>query len=64
LINDQLERSAANLRAIVLADRWRRNGAPAETVAVSPEEISRLAESCRTERVRDEIQPILASFGG
>lgn len=68
LINDQLERSAACLRAIVLYERLRRNGTPGENQPANPpadmEHLRQLAESCRTERVRERIQPILASFGG
>ena len=65
LINEELERSARSLRSIVLAERWRRDGAPSSEV--SGESIKTLcerAESCRIERVRRVIQPILESFGG
>jgi guanylate kinase len=65
LINQDLDRSAERLRAIVLAERGRRNGiAPQEPLPASPERIQELAEACRTERVREEIKPILDSFGG
>ncbi|HEY7680038.1 MAG TPA: guanylate kinase [Terriglobia bacterium] len=68
LINDQLERSAASLRAIVLAERLRRNGTPGGAQSASRREegkaLRQLAESCRMEQVRQRIQPILASFGG
>jgi guanylate kinase len=59
LINDKLEESCENLRAIVLAERLRRSG-PA-----GPEQekkIAELAECCRLENVRQKVQPILASF--
>jgi guanylate kinase len=65
LINEQVERSAERLRSIVLAERWRRSGAPPADAA--PEAVGKmrsLAESCRTARVQAEIQPILKSFGG
>ena len=65
LINDFLERSAARLRAIVLAERWRRGG---ELDPEANREENRLvreqAESCRKERVQPQVEPILASFGG
>jgi guanylate kinase len=69
LINDQLDQSAAGLRAIVLWERWRRGSAmpqslPSSAESVNPEEVRRLADACRTERVQAEIQPILESFGG
>ena len=65
LINEDLDRSAEMLRSIVLDNRWRRNGAPAgETSPVTAGKIRALAESCLTDRVREQIQPILKSFGG
>jgi len=65
LINEELDRSAKCLRDIVLAERWRRNGRlTGEGPAESIETIREIAESCRTERVQDQVQPILQSFGG
>jgi guanylate kinase len=65
LINDQLERSAQSLRSIILAERLRRNGnAEGASPRESSDQIRQLAEGCRTGRLRDEIRPILASFGG
>ena len=65
LINEELERSARCLRSIVLAERWRRDGVPPErTAARTIAAFRELAEGCRTERVRRDIQPILDSFGG
>ena len=65
LINDQLDRSVACLRAIVLFERWRRQGVPSpEAAPEDPAAIEALAESCRTEHVRGRTEPILASFGG
>ena len=64
LINDLLERSAARLRSIVLAERWRLRAAVA--VEEAPEAIGRAqeqAESCRKARVEPRIAPILKSFG-
>jgi guanylate kinase len=66
LINEDLERSARCLRSIVLAEQWRRSGAPPTTNNGEPASaVSELAESCRTKgRAHPEIQPILESFGG
>jgi len=65
LINEELELSARRLRSIVLAERWRRNSAGPGTVGAEPvQAILETAESCRIDRVRNEIQPILESFGG
>ncbi|OFV94763.1 MAG: guanylate kinase [Acidobacteria bacterium RIFCSPLOWO2_02_FULL_60_20] len=65
LINEELDRSAKCLRDIVLAERWRRKGRLAgEAPAESLETIREIAESCRTARVQDQVQPILQSFGG
>ena len=65
VINDQVERSAECLRAIVLTELGRL-GRQEESEA-SPEpnpRLMELAESCRRERVRLQIQTVLASFGG
>ena len=59
LINDELDRSADDLRAIVLAERLRR--AKAKSSAADAELIER-AQACRLEQARDRVQPILASF--
>jgi len=60
LVNDQLEQSADELRAIVLSERIIRSGktAPAEDAG-----ILKTAEACRLEQARKRVQPILASFG-
>ena len=64
LINNVLEQSADELKAVVLAERL------AETirnrgVQPTPEEIRilEIAEASRLERARERVQPILASFG-
>jgi guanylate kinase len=64
LINDQLDSSAERLRAIVLSERWRQEGAGAELSSVENRKIRDLADSCRKERLISQIEPILASFGG
>ena len=57
LVNDRLEDSVDTLKAILLAERFRRNGRPDEG-------LSARAESCRLEHIRERIQPILRSFEG
>jgi guanylate kinase len=59
LINDKIEQSTDELKAIVLAERLARSGRPLT------EEESRLvaiAQSCRLDRAQERVQPILASF--
>jgi len=57
LVNDRLEDSVDTLKAILLAERLRRNGRPDAG-------LSARAESCRLEHIRERIQPILRSFEG
>ena len=59
LINDQLEQSIDELKAIVLAERVRRSGSPG-----SPEEEKWLAiaERHRQDKLREKLRPILESF--
>jgi guanylate kinase len=65
LINDQLDISAERLKAIVLAERLRRQERIAGAGSREVDEPTRvLAESCRKERVQTQVEPILASFGG
>lgn len=65
LVNDQLDRSASCLRAIVLSERLRRAAGAGNGAALPQEDsaaLDALAEACRTERVQGQIQPIIASF--
>jgi len=60
VINDKLEESCERLRAIVLSERLRR----VERDLTDGEKATiELAECCRLAKVRDLVQPILASFG-
>jgi guanylate kinase len=59
LINDQLEQSAEELKAIVLAERLRRTKAKASE---ADSQLIERAQACRLEQVRERVQPILASF--
>jgi guanylate kinase len=60
LVNNLLEQSADELKAVVLAERIVRS-----EKAPSAEEARLLAtaEACRLEKSRERVQPILASFG-
>ncbi len=60
LVNNLLEQSADELKAIVLAERIRLSGKQP-----TPEEdrILATARACRLEQARERVQPILASFG-
>jgi guanylate kinase len=60
LVNNLLEQSADELKAIVLAERIERSG---KTPGVDERQLLTIAEACRLERARDRVQPILASFG-
>ncbi len=62
LVNAALEDSIERLRAIILSERARHWGHNAQT----PEsrKLAELAEECRLENMRDNIQSILATFRG
>jgi guanylate kinase len=60
LVNNLLEQSADELKAVVLAERIMRSGVKPmadETRLLST------AQACRLEQARERVQPILASFG-
>jgi guanylate kinase len=59
LVNDRLDESTEQLRAIVQAERSKRSGQPH-----SPEDarMQETAERCRLSNARARVQPILASF--
>jgi len=59
LVNDRLERSTDELKAVVLAERLLRSGAK-----LSPEEtrLLEIARANRLDQARERVQPILASF--
>ena len=59
LINDKLEIACEKLRAIVLSERLRRSDRPPSE---DDKKRIELAESCRLANVRENVQPILASF--
>lgn len=59
LINDRLEDSIDELKAIVLSERLRRSGAK---LSNGDKRILATAESCLLPNIRERLQPILASF--
>ena len=59
LINDRLEDSIDELKAIVLSERLRRSGAK---LANGDKRILATAERCLLPNIRERLQPILASF--
>jgi guanylate kinase len=59
LINDQLEESCENLRAIVLSERLQHSDRP---LSDQEKRTAAMADCCRLANVRDRIKPILDSF--
>jgi len=59
LVNDQLEESIRNLRAIVRGERLLRVGKPLNG---DQARVVAMADCCRLANVRDRVQPILDSF--
>jgi len=60
LVNNLLEESADELKAIVLAERIERSG---DSPTLQERQLLATAQESRLERARDRVQPILASFG-
>jgi guanylate kinase len=60
LVNDVLERAVAQLEAVVVVERMRREGMPLDHRTKREFEI---AESCREVNSRDRLRPVLESFG-
>ena len=59
LVNDRLEQSTDELRAIVLAERLTPAGADHSS---ENRRLLETAQSCRLDQARERVQPILASF--
>jgi guanylate kinase len=59
LINDRLEQSIDELKAIVLSERLRRSGTK---MSNGDKRILATAERCLLPNIRERLQPILASF--
>jgi len=60
LVNNLLEESADELKAIVLAERVKRSG---KGPTLQERQLLETARECELEQARDRVQPILASFG-
>ena len=60
LVNDRLENSIAQLKAIVAAERMKRSGARS---SAEGDQIRKTAQACLLPNVRERAQQILASFG-
>lgn len=59
LVNDRLDRSIEQLKAIVLSERKRRSG---RELSAEDQQAAVTAAECRRERMRTQLKPILASF--
>ncbi|HTR26921.1 MAG TPA: guanylate kinase [Terriglobales bacterium] len=60
LVNNLLEESADELKAIVLAERIKRSG---KSPTPQERQLLETARECELDLARDRVQPILASFG-
>ena len=60
LINDILDRAIAQLEAIVLAERFYRNG---EAIAYRSRRVLEVAAACLQQNSQERIKPVLESFG-
>ena len=60
LVNDILDRAVAQLEAIVLAERFYRNGEP---IAYRSSRVLEVAAACRIVNSRERLKPVLEAFG-
>jgi len=60
LINDSLPRAVAQLEAIVLAERYYRNG---EAIAYRSRRVLEVAAACRQSNSQERLKPVLDAFG-
>lgn len=60
LVNDILDRAVAQLEAIVLAERFYRNGEP---IAYRSSRVLEVAAACRISNSRERLKPVLEAFG-
>jgi guanylate kinase len=60
LVNDILDRAVAQLEAIVLAERFYRNG---EAIAYRSSRVLEVAAGCRQANSRERLKPVLEAFG-
>ncbi len=60
LVNDILDRTVAQLEAIVLAERYYRNGEP---IAFRSSRVLEVAAACRQSNSQERLKPVLEAFG-
>jgi len=60
LVNDILDRAVAQLEAIVLAERFYRNGEP---IAYRSARVLEVAAACRQSNAQERLKPVLEAFG-
>ena len=60
LVNDILDRAVAQLEAIVLAERFYRNG---EAIAYRSHRVLEVAAGCRQANSQERLRPVLEAFG-
>lgn len=60
LVNDILDRAVAQLEAIVLAERFYRNG---ETIAYRSRRVLEVAAACLQGNSQERLKPVLEAFG-
>ena len=62
MVNDILDRAVAQLEAIVLAERFYRNG---EAIAYRSSRVLEVAAACRQshDSAQERLQPVLEAFG-
>ena len=60
LVNDILDRAVAQLEAIVLAERYYRNG---EAIAYRSRRVLEVAAACLLSNSQERIKPVLEAFG-
>ena len=60
LVNDILDRTVAQLEAIVLAERFYRNGEP---IAFRSSRVLEVAAACRQSNSQERLKPVLEAFG-
>jgi guanylate kinase len=60
LVNDILDRAVEDLSAIILAERFKRSGAPRDAEA---DRVVSIAGSCRQSNAADRLRTVLSSFG-
>lgn len=60
LVNDILDRAVAQLEAIVLSERFYRNG---ETIAYRSRRVLEVAAACLQQNSQERLKPVLEAFG-